>query len=694
MSSGNHWDPVLTEVLANVFGAISEEMAYVIHRTSHTAFIKETNDFAAALFTPDGEIFSYPRTTGVAVFLGLNLQKAINCVERCRAGDIFITNDPYETGGLATHLPDIHLFMPILHDGQIVCFAWAFLHSSDIGGRVPSSVSATNSEIFQEGLRIPPVHLYRQGCLNDELLRVYFANVRVPEQNWGDIKAMVAALKLAERRVERAVEKYGLREVRAYQQLVLEFAEAKARRVVAELPKGTYRFTDYLDDDNVSDVPVRLSLTATVNDGVELDFTGTDPQVASAFNIPTAGANHPWICNGLVTFFLTRDPTIPLNAGVLRPVSVKLPTGTIVNPQFPAAVGVRQSTAFRIFDMVLGVLAQAAPTIAPAPGAGQGCMPSIAIHDGPTGERRIAILEPIIGGTGGRPDRDGVDGTDMQFITFRNVPVEMQEAELPILVHTYGFVRDTAGPGTFRGGAAVRMDVELRKGVADVVVRGMERFRFAPWGVHGGLPGKTGSCILNPGTKGERDLGRFDAITIRAGDVIRFISPSGAGYGDPLARAEAAVAEDMRRGYISAEAARTIYGVALDVDGRINQEETATLRANATQSNRMFAFCDARLSYEQLWTDDGFAALSELLSSVPVRLRHDMKTQVIGSLLREPGSPGCLCAKQIRMVWRALMQPRLAGDEVIQAAMQVGTQGPATSAVSTFEGLVPSGGVQ
>jgi N-methylhydantoinase B len=176
--------------------------------------------------------------------------------------------------------------------------------------------------------------------------------------------------------------------------------------------------------------------------------------------------------------------------------------------------------------------------------------------------------------------------------------------------------------------------------------------------------------------------------------VIRFISPSGAGYGDPLARAEAAVAEDMRRGYISAEAARTIYGVALDVDGRINQEETATLRANATQSNRMFAFCDARLSYEQLWTDDGFAALSELLSSVPVRLRHDMKTQVIGSLLREPGSPGCLCAKQIRMVWRALMQPRLAGDEVIQAAMQVGTQGPATSAVSTFEGLVPSGGVQ
>ena len=360
---------------------------------------------------------------------------------------------------------------------------------------------------------------------------------------------------------------------------LIDYAARKVEALIRRMPSGRYEFVDYIEDDVATDIPIRLKVMLTIGDGeIHLDFTGSDVQVASALNVPTAGRVHPFMSVALVNYFVTRDRTIPLNAGVLRRVRMTLPEGSVVNPKFPAACGVRYATVLRVYDAVLGALARAVPAHIPAASGGQGCMVALALPDPEAGRRHVTVIEPMIGGGGGRPGRDGIDGCDASLGFLKTTPAETLEAEVPIVVRRFHLVPDSAGPGRFRGGFAVRLDFQVFGPEGLVTARGMERLRFAPWGVAGGTAGTTGRVMLNPGTPGERMLPKIDVLALEPGDVLSVRTPGGGGHGDPFARPPAEVLADAVAGLISPEHAREAYGVVLAGD-RIDEPATAARRA-------------------------------------------------------------------------------------------------------------------
>ena len=264
-------------------------------------------------------------------------------------------------------------------------------------------------------------------------------------------------------------------------------------------------------------------------DSLHLDFTGSDPQVSSALNIATHGVTHPFICQAILAYILTMDPQIPKASSILRPVRVTAPPGTIVNLLFPAAIGVRYATVIRVFDAILGALAQALPGQVPAAPAGATSPVVASVLDPFTGQRQVQVVEPMIGGGGGRPTMDGVDGADSTSGYLRNTPVESVEAEVPIVLRRYHLIPGTGGPGRNRGGLALRLDFEFSHPHSIVTARGMERFKLAPWGLHGGRAGTSGSCVVNRGTDRERDIGKVDVLHLEPGDVVSIFAPSGGG---------------------------------------------------------------------------------------------------------------------------------------------------------------------
>jgi N-methylhydantoinase B len=618
-------DAATVEVLRNCLQGAVEEMAYVVERTAYTTFVKETADFTCGLLNPAGEFFAYPVELGVASFGGINYAHTLEAVGPLAPGDVVITNDPYGSAAAATHLPDIHLIRPIFWEGRLVAYGAGFLHSSDVGGMVPASISPRASEIFQEGLRIPPKKLFVGGAVNRDLLDVILANCRIPEQNWGDLQALVAGLTTGDRRLHELIRRFGSDTIDKAMDDLIDYAARKVEALIRRMPAGRYEFSDYIEDDVVTDIPIRLNVALTIGDGeIHLDFTGSDVQVASALNVPTAGRVHPFMSVALVNYFVTRDRTIPLNAGVLRRVRMTLPEGSVVNPQFPAACGVRYATVLRIYDVVLGALARAVPAHIPAASGGQGCMVALALPDARTGRRHVTVIEPMIGGGGGRPGRDGIDGCDASLGFLKTTPAETLEAEVPIVVRRFHLVPDSAGPGRFRGGFAVRLDFQVFGPEGLVTARGMERLRFAPWGVGGGSAGTTGRAVLNPGTPGERRLPKIDVLALEPGDVLSVRTPGGGGYADPLARPPAAVLADVAAGLVSAEHAREAYAVIV-TGTRIDEEATAVLRAarrgEAAGDTVRFDFGAARREHERRWPPELQDRLIELLMSLPAPYR-------------------------------------------------------------------------
>jgi N-methylhydantoinase B len=334
---------------------------------------------------------------------------------------------------------------------------------------------------------------------------------------------------------------------------------------------------------------------------------------------------HPFLTVALVNYFATRDRTIPLNAGVLKPVRVTLPEGSVVNPKFPAACGVRYATVLRIYDAVLGALARAVPEHIPAASGGQGCMVALSLPDAEAGRRHVTVIEPMIGGGGGRPARDGIDGCDASLGFLKTTPAETLEAEVPIVVRRFHLVPDSAGPGRFRGGFGVRLDFQVFRPEGIVTARGMERLRFAPWGASGGTAGTTGRVVLNPGTPAERVLPKIDVLALEPGDVLSILTPGGGGHGDRLARPPAAVLADAMAGLISREHAREAYGVVLTGD-RVDENATAALRATqppaaAPSTDGAFDFGDARRAHERRWPPALQDAFIALLMSLPAPYR-------------------------------------------------------------------------
>lgn len=283
---------VIDEVLGNHFRAVAEEMSHIVLRAAHTTFVKETQDYAAALVTPDGEVFSYPRTTGVTSLMGIPMRPGTSAFDDWAEGDVMITNDPFHTSGMVMHLPDLYLMKPVFAEGELICFLWAFIHCSDIGGAVPGSTEMTSHEVFQEGVRFRPVKLYKKGEFNRELWNIIADNCRIPDLNRGDIGALIAAFNTGEKRLKRLVEKFGLDPVKTAIRTTIDRTEQRARAILREIRAGSYGFVDYLEDDYVSDTPIRIEVTLK-SDGegqVILDFTGSSPQVRAALNMPTGAS--------------------------------------------------------------------------------------------------------------------------------------------------------------------------------------------------------------------------------------------------------------------------------------------------------------------------------------------------------------------------------------------------------------------
>ncbi len=629
-------DPIQVEIFFHKFSAITEEMAITLQRTARTTYVKEAGDFGTSIATPEGRLFAYPTALGVSGFLDSNVGPALAEVGALEPGDVVITNHPYKSEGLSSHMPDLHLIQPVFHDGRIVAHCWDFIHSSDIGGGVPSSISPRFADLFEEGFQIPPMKLVKAGEMNEDFLILYRSNCRMPEENLGDVRAMIAALRVGERRIQELIELHGVETFLQAQADLAEYAATKALAVQKKIPNGCYEFWDFLDDDFNSDVPIRVRCKLTATDGeVHLDFTGSDPQVEAAYNIPTGGKRHPWLTLKLMHFVFSHDKTIPLNHGLFDHITVEAPRGTVVNPEPPAAVGIRSATAIRLNEAIVGAMIKAEPRLMPAPSGGI-MIPSVLVEqDEVTGARHVMVLQSLVGGTGARFGADGVDGRDSSLANQRNTPIEKTEEEAEAMITDYALRTDSGGAGQWRGGTGVAFSVRIAKHGSAVLGRGMERFVFRPWGTAGGRPGEKARVVVNPGTNRETELGKLDIFYPEPGDIVTIMTPGGGGYGDPLERPSDLVREDTLYGYVSAEAARRDYGVVL-IDGVVDEAATTTLRRQMRAQRgalKTFDFGPEREAWEAVFDDSTMCALNELLMRLGPNARARRRREIFNRVI-------------------------------------------------------------
>ncbi len=660
-------DVVATEIFRNRFQGIVDEMGQMLMRAAHTVFVKETQDFVVALVTPEGEVFAASRKVGIWIAIGMPFATVLRAVPLAE-GEVGITNSPDRSRGLVTHLPDVFLWKPIYADGELVCYAALFIHCTDIGGIVPGSVSVTASEQRQEGIEVPPRKLKSGGQVDESLLDLFTANSRIPQQNRGDIFAMMGALDKAETRLHELLARYGRDEVIAGANNVLSHAEQQARAVFSSIPDGVYQFADYLEGDYLPDAqPIRIELALRVaGSDLELDFTGTDPQVQAALNLPTYSQDgHYMIVLGLVNFLRTLNPTITYNSGMVRPVRVTIPSGTLLNPAPGAACGARQATFFRVADVVQGAISQALPERMPAVGAGQGAILLVSIPDFATGREHISTVQPLVGGSGARTTRDGTDGVD--FITgfYRNIPTEILECDMPLLVERYGLRPDSAGAGRFRGGMGIEYAFRVLYPGAVVTARGLERFHFQPWGRSGGEPGECSSIRYAPPGEDERDIGKIDVLRPLPNSVVTFRTPGGGGWGDPYTRDPRAVLADVAQGLVSPEAARMRYGVAVGPRGNdVDQAETENLRIERqTPAAGDYSFGRYRADFEAELPGDLQRALNRLVAGYAPIAQRFLRQALVESLRarRRDGEPIDLDAAFASILAHYGLQPTHSG---------------------------------
>ena len=627
------------KVLANFCSAAADAMAFTLMRTAHSAFVKETEDFSCQVVTREGLAFANPRQFGAPWYSGIDYAPLLSMFEEYEEGDICITNDPY-SGFVATHSPDIHIWKPVFHEGKIACFVVGHIHNTDVGGAVPASLSRSLSEIEQEGLRIPPVKLVRKGRLDPFIIDMMKANVRMPEQNIGDLHAQIASVNIGERKMQEIVARFGFDDFLDGVRQIFDYAEEQTRQILTRVPDGDYFFADYADEDSVGGRPCRVALTLKIRGGeAVLDYTGSDPQLGSSLNMPTGGRErHSLVMVGLTYVLYTLDNSLLLNAGTLRPARAVLPEGTIVNCQRPAAVGMRSLTCAMTQIVTIGAFAKALPELIPAASPGGNAIMNIKTSDR-NGRPVMASIGPVGGGGGGTPFCDGSDGAGGATGFLRNTPIEISEAEVPILFRRYGLQRDTGGAGRFRGGLSAVMEFEISSPETVVTARNRNRSVMASWGVNGAGPGLISRFLRNPDTEGEISLGNTDIVHCGPGDVIRVVGPGAGGYGDPFTRPPQTVLRDVRRGAVSAENAARHYGVAL-IGDEIDEEATAALRAAPRRkTDDIISYGPERLAFEAVWTRERYDLLTQFLQKSPVGWRFFLKHRVFEAVENEGDDP-------------------------------------------------------
>ena len=625
-------DPITLEILNNKVVAIAEEMYFGLKRASRSIYVKEADDFDVALLDTAGDLFGHAASATMNFLIDTPFAGTIKAVPDLEPGDVIITNDPYTSHGLSTHLPDIHLIQPYFHGKKIVAYGWCFVHSTDMGGSVPSSIAPSLSEIFQEGIRIPPMKFVKRGKMNDDLLNIIMANNREPEVNMGDIRAMLGSLETGGTRVRELIERHGVQTFLDAQTDLQDYTAKKARDVLRLIPDGTYEFWDFMDDDRVTRIPLRVRVKMTVKDGkLDIDLSGTDPQVRAAYNVPTNGKRNYWITIRLTNFLTTYDLSMAKNAGLYRSVRAVIPPGIVMNAEFPDACGVRSSPSLRVSGAINGAIVKALPDLMPAPSGGNSMPFALAEYDAGGVKRSVQVIEPMRGGMGAMKGQDGVDGRDTSLNNMRNHPVEAVENDMGVIFRNYDIRPDSGGPGKWRGGIGQVITVEVLRDGGSFLSRGMERLRFPPYGVLGGKPGAHMNAVLNLGRADERKLTKFDQLPVNAGDTLTFMMAGGGGYGDPFEREPERVQSDVEVGFVTREAARRDYGVVIDDDGAVDEAATAKCRVNRVKDNIRadFDFGPEREVWERIFDDETMCELNRRLFELPKSVRQDKRRWII-----------------------------------------------------------------
>ncbi len=524
--------PIRLEIFRHLLTAIAEEMGVALCRASYSPNIKERRDFSCAIFDAKAEMIA--QAAHIPVHLGampLSVRAAVDAL-RFERGDVVILNDPY-CGG--THLPDITLISPVFRAGEAepILFVANRAHHADVGGAFPGSLSLS-TDIYQEGIRIPPVKLVAAGRQDETLLGLILRNVRTPAEREGDIAAQSAANDIGTRRCGQLLDKYGNEALR-YAGALQDYAEQLVRDAIRRIPDGVYTYEDRLDDDGVTDAPVPIVAAVTVEgDSTTVDFTGSAAQVRGSVN-----AVYAVTVSAVAYVFRTLVPgDAPLNAGTMRPITVLAPEGTVVNAQLPAAVAAGNVEASqRIVDVVFGALASALPDTVPA--ASYGTMSNVTLGGtDPRTRAPFAYYETIAGGMGARPSADGLDGVHCHMTNTLNTPIEALEFSAPVRVLHYAVRRGSGGSGKWRGGDGLRRDIQV---LADCEMSIMaDRHRFGPYGLAGGDAGKPGRSLLLRGDA-ERELPSKCNLRLERGDIVSIRTPGGGGWGEPARQATTVV---------------------------------------------------------------------------------------------------------------------------------------------------------
>lgn len=515
------FDPIELEFFKNIFVSISEEMGAVLGRTALSPNIKERKDFSCALFTKEGETLA--QGSHIPVHLGampLSVQAALKSV-RLEEGDLVVLNDPYHGG---THLPDLTCISPVFLEKRLTFLVANRAHHSDVGGMTPGSMPLA-TELFQEGLIIPPLKLIKKGETNESLLRLILSNVRTPEEREGDLHAQIAANNKGKQRIQEVIQRYGIHKVLRYSSYIQDYTEKIMKETIKDIPDGNYEFTDYLDGDGIQNKPISISVRLRIQGSrATIDFTSSSSQVEGSVN-----ANYAVTYSAVLYVFRSLiEENIPFNTGLMRPLKIIAPPGSIVNAQFPSATaGGNVETSQRIVDVLLGTLSRAIPQKIPA--ASSGTMNNVALGGyNPKTNDRFAYYETIGGGMGASAHSPGLSGVHTHMTNSLNTPMEALENYLPIKINRYSLRRGSGGKGKHRGGEGIIREYQFLVPTQVTIIS--ERRKFAPYGIQGGNPGKKGKNLLISQRK-RKILNSKVNLKALPGDILRIETPGGGGYG-------------------------------------------------------------------------------------------------------------------------------------------------------------------
>lgn len=574
-------DPVTLEVIRHRLKSIADEMEMTLLKSAYSSIIKEGLDASTAIFDTNGETIA--QGNSIPIHLGSLVPATRSILDEfppptMKEGDAYILNNPYQGG---THLPDVTIIVPVFHEGEPVALGCTIAHHQDMGGKTPGSVPPDATEIFQEGLILPPLKLYDAGQPNHTLHSIIRNNVRIPDIVIGDMRAQLAAGHVAKTRIPALCDEYGQATVIEAMNALLDHSEAVTRKELEQVPDGTYSFADYIDNDGIEmDVRRKIQVQITVKGSdITFDFTGSSPQVKGPFNSPPSST----ISTAYYTVRAITGSSIPNNSGCFRPIKVILPEASIVNPSPPAPVNSRTATVKRITDVLQGAMIQAVPDKLSAASSGQLLVMALGGID-PATNKAYVTSELGAGGMGARPTADGIDAVETDVSNCMNIPAEAVEMDHPIRIIKSKLWNDSGGAGKFRGGLGVEKVFEVARGEATITYRG-ERHTLPPWGVFGGQPGNQGMARIHRKSGEVEEVPAKATLHLAEGDQLHTFTAGGAGYGDPLERDPEFVLQDVLDKRVSVQSALEDYGVVIDLKaGIVNQRETTKIRQNHRES--------------------------------------------------------------------------------------------------------------